>query len=204
MDLRLGVGRVGPAGRQGSACPLPHRSAGDRPPCLADDVRGRAGRGPRRCQVESKKGGAACVPRRGDWPPATPPDSSTGARPEAGRCAAGPSAATRPAIDLEPEASSPKLMLLYVGQIGPDQNLLRLVEGEFGSDQTVLRQKLLVTEREAEVLFMDRARQVEPRHRGDPQPQPAHGEQAPSSRSAPSSVWRTASPRPRWRCAPWG
>ena len=69
------------------------------------------------------------------------------------QCAAGPSAATRPAIDLEPEASSPKLQLLYVGQIGPDENLLRLVEGELGSDQTVLKQKLLVTEREAEVLL---------------------------------------------------
>jgi len=69
------------------------------------------------------------------------------------QCAAGPSAATLPAIDLEPEASSPKLKLLYVGQIGPDENLLRLVEGELGSDQTVLKQKLLVTEREAEVLL---------------------------------------------------
>jgi DNA-binding CsgD family transcriptional regulator len=69
------------------------------------------------------------------------------------QCAAGRSAATLPAIDLEPEASSPKLQLLYVGQIGPDENLLRLVEGELGSDQTVLKQKLLVTEREAEVLL---------------------------------------------------
>jgi DNA-binding NarL/FixJ family response regulator len=69
------------------------------------------------------------------------------------QCAAGPSAATLPAIDLEPDASSPKLKLIYVGQIGPDENLLRLVEGELGSDQTVLKQKLLVTEREAEVLL---------------------------------------------------
>jgi DNA-binding NarL/FixJ family response regulator len=69
------------------------------------------------------------------------------------QCGAGPAAATLPAIDLEPDASSPKLKLLYVGQIGPDENLLRLVEGELGSDQTVLKQKLLVTEREAEVLL---------------------------------------------------
>jgi DNA-binding CsgD family transcriptional regulator len=34
-----------------------------------------------------------------------------------------------------------------------DENLLRLVEGDLGSDQSVLRQKLLVTEREAEVLL---------------------------------------------------
>ena len=46
-----------------------------------------------------------------------------------------------------------KLQLLYVGQIGPDENLLRLIEGDAGSDQTVLKQKLLVTEREAEVLL---------------------------------------------------
>jgi DNA-binding CsgD family transcriptional regulator len=38
------------------------------------------------------------------------------------------------------------------------------VEGDLGSDQTVLRQKLLVTEREAEVLLLDRARQVQSRH----------------------------------------
>jgi DNA-binding NarL/FixJ family response regulator len=69
------------------------------------------------------------------------------------QCAAGPAAATLPAIELKPDASSPKLKLLYVGQIGPDENLLRLVEGELGSDQTVLKQKLLVTEREAEVLL---------------------------------------------------
>ena len=50
-------------------------------------------------------------------------------------------------------AFSPKLQLLYVGQIGPDENLLRLIEGDLGSDQTVLRKKLSVTEREAEVLL---------------------------------------------------
>ena len=32
-------------------------------------------------------------------------------------------------------------------------NLLRLIEGDLGSDQTVLRKKLSVTEREAEVLL---------------------------------------------------
>ena len=41
----------------------------------------------------------------------------------------------------------------YVGQIGADEHLLRLVEGEAGNEQTVLRKKLLVTEREAEVLL---------------------------------------------------
>ena len=36
-------------------------------------------------------------------------------------------------------ASSPQLQLLYVGQIGPDEHLLRLMEGDVGNDQTVLK-----------------------------------------------------------------
>ena len=68
-------------------------------------------------------------------------------------CAVGQATSTPPSIDLEPDASSLKLKLLYVGQIGPDENLLRLIEGEVGSDQAVLKQKLAVTEREAEVLL---------------------------------------------------
>lgn len=68
------------------------------------------------------------------------------------QCAA--AAASAPSsIDLNADRSSPKLKLLYVGYIGPDENLLRLIEGDLGSDQAVLRQKLLVTEREAEVLL---------------------------------------------------
>jgi DNA-binding NarL/FixJ family response regulator len=66
---------------------------------------------------------------------------------------AGQATSTPPSIDLKPDASSLKLKLLYVGQIGPDENLLRLIEGEVGSDQAVLKQKLAVTEREAEVLL---------------------------------------------------
>jgi DNA-binding CsgD family transcriptional regulator len=68
------------------------------------------------------------------------------------QCAAG-QASSSPPIDLQADAFSPKLQLLYVGQIGPDENLLRLIEGDLGSDQTVLRKKLSVTEREAEVLL---------------------------------------------------
>ena len=68
------------------------------------------------------------------------------------QCAAG-QASSAPPIDLKVDAFSAKLQLLYVGQIGPNENLLRLVEGDLGSDQTVLRKKLLVTEREAEVLL---------------------------------------------------
>jgi DNA-binding CsgD family transcriptional regulator len=43
--------------------------------------------------------------------------------------------------------------LIYIGQIGPDEYLLRLVDGGLDDDRTVLKQKLAVTEREAEVLL---------------------------------------------------
>ena len=69
------------------------------------------------------------------------------------QCAAALASSPPLAIDLKPDASSQQLQLLYIGQIGPDENLLRLLEGNTGSDQTVLKQKLLVTEREAEVLL---------------------------------------------------
>jgi DNA-binding response OmpR family regulator/DNA-binding CsgD family transcriptional regulator len=69
------------------------------------------------------------------------------------QCAAAAPTSSPPPIDLKADAFAPKLQLLYVGQIGPDENLLRLIEGDLGSDQTVLRKKLSVTEREAEVLL---------------------------------------------------
>jgi DNA-binding NarL/FixJ family response regulator len=58
-----------------------------------------------------------------------------------------------PAIDLAPDASAMALRLVYVGQVGPDEYLLRLVEGDAEDDQSVLKQKLAVTDREAEVLL---------------------------------------------------
>jgi DNA-binding CsgD family transcriptional regulator len=45
------------------------------------------------------------------------------------------------------------MRLIYITQIGPDEYLLRLVEGEVGDDQTLLKRKLTVTDREAEVLL---------------------------------------------------
>jgi DNA-binding NarL/FixJ family response regulator len=69
------------------------------------------------------------------------------------QCAAGHPSSISPSIDLNAGGLTPKLQLLYVGKVGPDENLLRLVESNPGSDQTVLKQKLLVTEREAEVLL---------------------------------------------------
>jgi DNA-binding NarL/FixJ family response regulator len=57
-----------------------------------------------------------------------------------------------PAVDLAPGAAM-GLRLVYVGQVGPDEYLLRLVEGGAEDDQSVLKQKLAVTGREAEVLL---------------------------------------------------
>jgi DNA-binding NarL/FixJ family response regulator len=47
----------------------------------------------------------------------------------------------------------PGRMLSYVGQTGPDEFLLRLMEGGVGTDVDTLRQKLTLTQREAEVLM---------------------------------------------------
>ena len=45
------------------------------------------------------------------------------------------------------------MRLIYVSQIGADEYLLRLVEGDIGDDRVLLKQKLTVTDREAEVLL---------------------------------------------------
>jgi DNA-binding response OmpR family regulator/DNA-binding CsgD family transcriptional regulator len=58
-----------------------------------------------------------------------------------------------PSFDVKNDGSSIELRILYVGQIGPDEVLLRLLEGEAESEQILLKKKLLVTEREAEVLL---------------------------------------------------
>jgi DNA-binding NarL/FixJ family response regulator len=49
--------------------------------------------------------------------------------------------------------SAIKLQLAYVGQIGSDEILLRLLEGEFENDNLVLKRKLQLTQRESEVLM---------------------------------------------------
>ena len=46
-----------------------------------------------------------------------------------------------------------KFRLSYIGQIGSDEILLRLVEGDVGDDKAVLITKLNLTIREAEVLL---------------------------------------------------
>jgi DNA-binding NarL/FixJ family response regulator len=56
-------------------------------------------------------------------------------------------------IGVEPGTSVIKLGLSYIGQIGPDEILLRLVEGDATDEQKLLRRKLALTQREAEVLL---------------------------------------------------
>jgi len=67
--------------------------------------------------------------------------------------ARGARSAPAEAVALEPTASHLKLSLSYIGQIGPDEILLRLVEGTASDDQALLKQKLTLTLREAEVLL---------------------------------------------------
>ncbi len=46
-----------------------------------------------------------------------------------------------------------KTELSFIGAIGADEYLLRLIEGDVGGDADLLKRKLAVTQREAEVLF---------------------------------------------------
>jgi DNA-binding response OmpR family regulator len=56
-------------------------------------------------------------------------------------------------VALSSSTSAIKLQLAYVGQIAPDEILLRLIEGEFEDDNLVLKRKLQLTQRESEVLM---------------------------------------------------
>lgn len=56
-------------------------------------------------------------------------------------------------LALTPDLSAAYLELTYIGQIGPDEILLRLVEGGSGDDRLVLQRKLMLTQRESEVLL---------------------------------------------------
>jgi DNA-binding response OmpR family regulator len=56
-------------------------------------------------------------------------------------------------VALSSTTSAIKLQLAYVGQIGSDEILLRLLEGEFENDNLVLKRKLQLTQRESEVLM---------------------------------------------------
>ena len=69
------------------------------------------------------------------------------------QCAAGQSSSEPASIKLKARNSAVGMRLIYIAQIGPDEYLLRLLEGEIDDDRTLLRRKLTVTEREAEVLL---------------------------------------------------
>jgi DNA-binding NarL/FixJ family response regulator len=56
-------------------------------------------------------------------------------------------------VALSSATNAIKLQLSYVGQISPDEILLRLLEGEFENDNLVLKRKLQLTQRESEVLM---------------------------------------------------
>lgn len=66
---------------------------------------------------------------------------------------ADPAAAEPDAIDLPVEGSPRRLRLSYVGQIGPEELLLRIVDDEGLAPEQVLRTRLNLTVREAEVLM---------------------------------------------------
>ncbi len=69
------------------------------------------------------------------------------------QCAAAQRGAEPVSFNLKARNSSLGMRLIYIAQIGPDEYLLRLLQGEIDDDRTLLKQKLTVTEREAEVLL---------------------------------------------------
>jgi DNA-binding NarL/FixJ family response regulator len=69
------------------------------------------------------------------------------------QCAAAQPTSIPPSINLKTDRASLRLQLIYIAQIGSDEYLLRLIEGEIGDDRALLKQKLRITEREAEVLL---------------------------------------------------
>lgn len=68
------------------------------------------------------------------------------------QCTSGKPAVTE-TVSLTEDGAPLKLELSFISQFGADEVLLRLVEGEANDDQAVLRQKLKLTQREAEVLL---------------------------------------------------
>jgi DNA-binding response OmpR family regulator/DNA-binding CsgD family transcriptional regulator len=56
-------------------------------------------------------------------------------------------------LELKTRAPSMRLQLLYVSQIGSDEHLLRVIEGDVGNDQMLLKSRLMITDRESEVLL---------------------------------------------------
>jgi DNA-binding NarL/FixJ family response regulator len=56
-------------------------------------------------------------------------------------------------VELKSDQGRVRLRLSFVGQIGTDEILLRLMEGEVGTEAELLKRKLMLTQREAEVVL---------------------------------------------------
>jgi DNA-binding response OmpR family regulator len=69
------------------------------------------------------------------------------------QCTNAPAASPPSPIELKARASSLRLQLIYVGQIGADEYLLRVIEGDVANDRMVLKSRLMITDRESEVLL---------------------------------------------------
>jgi DNA-binding NarL/FixJ family response regulator len=68
-------------------------------------------------------------------------------------CAAASTGSDLASMSLKGRTGSVAMRMVYIGQIGADEFLLRLIEGDVADDRALLKQKLAVTEREAEVLL---------------------------------------------------
>ena len=69
------------------------------------------------------------------------------------RCIQSMALDTLEAVDLPVDGSSVSLSLSYIGRLGDNEFLLRLAEAELGNDEQVIKSKLPLTQREAEVLL---------------------------------------------------
>jgi DNA-binding NarL/FixJ family response regulator len=69
------------------------------------------------------------------------------------QCTAAPTVSAPLSFELEARGSAAKLQLLYVSQVGADEHLLRVMEGSIANDQMVLKSRLMITDRESEVLL---------------------------------------------------
>jgi DNA-binding NarL/FixJ family response regulator len=69
------------------------------------------------------------------------------------QCTAAPTVSAPLSFEIDARGSAAKLQLLYVSQVGADEHLLRVMEGGVANDQTVLKSRLMITDRESEVLL---------------------------------------------------
>jgi DNA-binding NarL/FixJ family response regulator len=69
------------------------------------------------------------------------------------QCTAAPTVSAPLSFELEARGSAARLQLLYVSQVGADEHLLRVMEGSVANDQMVLKSRLMITDRESEVLL---------------------------------------------------